>query len=127
MRSKDCKKQTANKMVTKSAKVSAKQTSRVSTVSGSGVQSAVDQHVPRRRKHLSVTLSKVTKQKYREDKTQMHTTTSLYKPRQPVWLQWYKESCVFVHTGSKAVTETSVETVAGAVADIPEPSGHSTL
>jgi len=113
-------------VVTKSAKASAKQRSRVSTVSGSGhVQSAVDQPVPRRRKHLSVTRSKVTKQNYREDKTQKHTTTSLYKPCQPVWLQQYKKSRASVHTGCKAVTETSVETVAEAVADIPEPRGYS--
>ena len=112
-----------HKVVTKSAKASAKQRSRLSTVSGSGVQSAVDQPVPRRRKHLSVTRSKVTKQNYREDKTQKHTTTSLYKPCQPVWLQQYKKSRASVHTGCKAVTETSVETVAEPPE--PEPRGYS--
>jgi len=124
---KTARKQTAHKVVKKSAKTSAKQTSRVSTVRGSGVQSAVDQPAPKRRTHLSVTRSKVTKQNYLEDKTQSrkHTTTSLYKPRQPVWLQQYKESRVSVHTGSKAVTETSVKTVAEAVADLPEPTGYS--
>ena len=46
---KNGRKQTVHIVVTKSTKVSAKQTSRVSTVSG--VQSAVDQPVPETRKH----------------------------------------------------------------------------
>jgi len=122
---KTARKQTAHKAVMKSAKASAKQASTVSTVGVSGVKSAVDQPVPKRKKHLSITGSKVTKQNYCEDKTQKRTTTSVYKPRQPVWLQQYKESRASIHTGSKAVTETSVETVAEAVADLPEQSGCS--
>jgi len=46
-------------------------------------------------------------------------------PCQHVCLQQYKESHASIYTGKKTVTETSVETVAVAVADLPVQSGYS--